>query len=158
MTLSGDNPDDLAGFIARFTRAACTGPGAKLAECFTDEGVYHDGFYGAFRGRDAIAAMIDDHFHAHSENLEWVYKDVCEGEGLAYGSYRFHYDSLLPGAKGTRVTMEGMGRFRFRKGLIADYSEIFDVGIGMTQLGFPAERIARSLQKRAAAVVNSPIL
>ena len=37
MTLSGDNPDDLAGFIARFTRAACTGPGAKLAECFTDE-------------------------------------------------------------------------------------------------------------------------
>lgn len=158
MPPTSDNPPDLADFIDRFTQAACAGPGRRLAEFFTDDGVYHDGFYGAFAGRAAIAAMIDDHFHAHSENLDWTYKDVCEGNGLAYGTYRFHYDSLLPNVHGTRITMEGMGRFRFRGGLIADYTEVFDVGIGLAQLGFPAERIARSLQKRAAKVVNGPIL
>ena len=158
MTPIPHNPRDLVEFIDQFTDAACSGPGPRLAEFFTEDGVYHDGFYGAFCGRAAIAAMIDDHFHAHSENLDWTYKDICEGNGLAYGTYRFHYDSLLPSARGTRVTMEGMGRFRFRGGLIADYTEVFDVGIGLTQLGFPTERIARSLQKRAATVVDGPIL
>ena len=158
MSPTSDNPDNLTDFITRFTAAACTGPGARLAEFFTEGGVYHDGFYGAFCGRDAIAAMLDDHFHAHSENLHWTYKDVCEGPGIAYGTYRFHFDSLLPGAKGNRVTIEGMGRFRFHRQLIAEYAEVFDVGIGFAQLGFPAERIVRSLQKRAAVVGNGPIL
>ena len=158
MSTASDNPAELAAFIDRFTEAACGGPGSRLAELFTENGVYHDGFYGAFAGRNAIAAMIDEHFLAHSENLDWRYKHLCESDGIAYGSYRFHYDSLLPGAKGKRITMEGMSRFRFREGLILEYFEVFDVGIGFAQLGFPPERIARSLQKRATAVASGPIL
>ena len=158
MSTASDNPADLAAFIGQFTNAACGGPGSRLAKLFTENGVYHDGFYGAFKGRDAIAAMINEHFHAHSENLDWRYKHLCQGDGIAYGTYRFHYDSLIPSAKGKRITMEGMSRFRFSDRLILEYSEVFDVGIGFVQLGFPPERIARSLQKRAAAVAKGPVL
>jgi hypothetical protein len=35
-------------------------------------------------------------------------------------------------------------------GLIRQYTEIFDIGIPLTQLGFRAERITRSLEKAAA--------
>ncbi len=158
MHRASDNPPFPETFIRGFAAAVCTGPGRRLAECFTEDGVYHDGFYGPFRGRQAIAAMLDDHFHAHAENLDWSFKDLSAGAGIAYGTYRFHYDSRLPEAAGSRITMEGISRFRFHEGLIAEYAEVFDVGIGLVQLGFPAERIVGSLRKRAAAVTGGSVL
>ena len=37
--------------------------GARLASLFSEDGVYHDAFYGAFVGRAKIAELIDDWFY-----------------------------------------------------------------------------------------------
>ena len=37
--------------------------GARFGTLFTENGVYHDVFYGAFEGRARIAAMIPDWFY-----------------------------------------------------------------------------------------------
>ena len=46
---------------------------------------------------------------------------------------------------------EGMSQFRLAGGLIAQYRESFDRGVALVQLGFPAERIRRVVEKAAAA-------
>ena len=40
------------------TSAVCAGDAQAAAECFTSDGIYHDGFYGEFAGREAIGRMI----------------------------------------------------------------------------------------------------
>ena len=42
--------------------------GRAFAELFTEDGIYHDVFYGAFEGRDRIAAMIDDGSAGHGDH------------------------------------------------------------------------------------------
>jgi hypothetical protein len=56
------------------------------------------------------------------------------------------------------VVFEGMSRFHLRDGLVAHYTEIFDPGIGMAQLGFPPERIGKRARKSAAALRERPEL
>ena len=51
------------------------------------------------------------------------------------------------------MLFEGISCFRFRRDLIAHYSEIFDRGIA---LDFPAERIRRILQKATQAQNQLP--
>ena len=47
---------------------------------------------------------------------------------------------------------EGISQFRLAQdGLIARYGEVFDRGVALVQLGFPAERIRRIVEKAAAA-------
>ena len=48
---------EFADLIGRMTRAAAAGDGAGVADCFTDDGVYHDVFYGTFTGRAAIGSF-----------------------------------------------------------------------------------------------------
>ena len=45
--------------------------GAAFAELFTEDGIYHDVFYGAFAGRARIAAMIDDWFYRTATDFRW---------------------------------------------------------------------------------------
>ena len=45
--------------------------GHAFAELFTEDGVYHDVFYGAFAGREKIAEMIDDWFYRTAEDFRW---------------------------------------------------------------------------------------
>ena len=40
------------------TQAICRGDAEAAADCFAENGVYHDGFYGEFKGRAAIADMV----------------------------------------------------------------------------------------------------
>ena len=44
-----------AHLITRMTQAAVAGDGAGVAGCFTADGIYHDVYYGAFRGRRSPA-------------------------------------------------------------------------------------------------------
>ena len=48
-------------------KAFCTAvegrDGKGFASLFTEDGVYHDVFYGDFKGREKIAEMIDDWFY-----------------------------------------------------------------------------------------------
>ena len=42
---------EFSDLIVRLTQAIVRGDGAAAAACFTDDGVYHDAFYGAFGDR-----------------------------------------------------------------------------------------------------------
>lgn len=141
-----------AGFkelIARMTTAVCRGDGRAAAECFTAEGIYHDGFYGEFAGREAIARMVSELFHGSARDFVWDVSEACADDDVGYATYQFSYTATIPGAEGRRVYFEGMARCRLAGGLIARYDESFDRGVALAQLGFPAERIARSVAKTA---------
>jgi len=59
---------NFADLIARMTTAAISGNGA--AACFAEDGVYHDIFYGAFKGAD-IADLIENYLHPDGQNFRW---------------------------------------------------------------------------------------
>ena len=138
--------------LRRFTSAVESGDGQKLAELFTEDGVYNDCFYGAFHGRDAIARMLETHFWGHAEEFRWQMLEPIANSGMGYARYRFSYVSKLEGAEGERVVFEGMSQFTLDAGLIRVYREEFNTGIAISQLNFPAERIARHLARKADRV------
>ncbi len=70
---------------------------------------------------------------------------------LGYATFRFSFRSKMPGYEGKPVLIQGISCFRFENGMIAEYREVFDTGIALAQLGFPAERLKRVLDKEAAA-------
>ena len=54
--------------------------GKAFADLFTEDGVYHDVFYGAFAGREKIAAMVDDWFYRTATDFRWDMHDpVSDG-------------------------------------------------------------------------------
>ncbi len=139
-------PDLLAAFAA----AVVANDGNGLAALFTDDGTYEDGFFGAHTGAAAIAAMLQ-RFHDTGGDYRWDWLDpLCDG-ATGYARFRFSYRSRLSESAGKPVMFDGIGRFRFAEGRIAHYSEAFDRGVALVQLGFPAERIRRVLEKAAAA-------
>lgn len=146
---------DFADLTKRFCDAACMS-GAALAVCFTEDGVYHDGFYGDFAGRDAIAGMIEQYFRRDAEDMVWEMDEPVRDGDIGYARYRFGYTSRIPGCEGRRVIFTGMSRFLLEGDLIKHYMEIFDGSVGMIQLGFSAERIASRARKSAAALRAEP--
>ena len=147
---------DFETLLGRMTATARAGDGAGLAALFTADGVYHDGFYGAFEGREAIRLMIEERFHRDAESFTWEMSEPLRAGDLGYARYRFGYTSRLSGSAGRRVVFEGMSRFRFQGDEIARYDEIFDSGMAMAQLGFAPERIAKLLERQAAALRARP--
>jgi hypothetical protein len=146
---------DFVDLTKRFCDAACSG-GAELAALFTEGGTYHDGFYGEFTGRPAIAGMIDDLFRRDAEDLMWRMYEPAMSGGIGYARYRFGYSSKIAGREGRRVVFTGIGRFRLDGDLIEHYTEIFDPGIGMAQLGFDAERIVKRARRSAEKLRGDP--
>src|SRR6266516_4457652 len=67
--------------------------GRAFANLFTEDGVYHDVFYGAFEGHSKIAGMIDDVFYRTATEFRWdMHAPVSDGERL-YAHYTFSYRS-----------------------------------------------------------------
>src|SRR5215217_4436171 len=53
----------------------------RLADLFTEDGVYHDLFYGEFAGRPRIAELIDDWFYRTADDFRWdMHSPVNDGE------------------------------------------------------------------------------
>lgn len=146
---------DFPALTQKFCDAACTG-GKELAPLFTQDGTYHDGFYGAFTGRDAIEDMIDHYFQRDGEDFQWVMYEPVFAGGIGYARYIFGYTSRIAGCEGRRVVFEGISQFRIERGLIANYTEVFDAGIGTAQLGFGAERIAKRARNNAERLRSQP--
>jgi ketosteroid isomerase-like protein len=136
--------------LTRFTAAVEGGGGAALAALFTEDGIYHDVFYGAFEGREKIAEMIDDHFWAHGEAYRWIMHEPVVSGDIGYAHWTFSFTSKLPEAAGARVAWDGMSRFQLRDGQILHYKEMFDIAIALRQTHFPADRIARVADKHVA--------
>lgn len=139
-----------AALLDRFTEAGCANDGARFAGLFTEVGTYTDDFFGLFRGRAEIVAMLQ-RFHDTGEDYRWDFRDLAIDGTLGYATFRFSFRSKMPGYEGKPVLITGISCFRFEGGLIAQYRENFDTGIALAQLGFPAERLKRVLDKEAAA-------
>jgi limonene-1,2-epoxide hydrolase len=139
-----------AAMLDQFAAAGCANDGVRFAGLFTESGTYEDDFFGLFRGRAEIAQMLQ-RFHDTGENYRWDFHDLVTDGRLGYATFRFSFASKMPGCEGKPVLITGISCFRFDGEKIAGYRETFDTGIALAQLGFPAERIKRALDKEAAA-------
>lgn len=147
---------DFSCLIARFGAAATAGDGPALAQCFTEDGVYHDYIYGPHRGRDAIADMLENLFHRDAADYDWTFFDpVCVGDiGYAWSLSRFV--STLSEFRGREVVIDGMSRFVLKGGLIAEYHESVNGGVAQAQLGVAPDRMAKVMAKWAGRLRERP--
>ena len=130
--------------------------GKAFAELFTEDGVYHDVFYGAFKGRADIAGMIDDVFYRTATDFRWdMHSPVSDGTTL-YAHYTFSYRSTLPEAKGARVMFEGVAMMKLRDGKILEYHEVANTAPAFVDMNFAPERIAKIFAKQGAALKARP--
>jgi ketosteroid isomerase-like protein len=147
---------NMSAMLRAFCEAVEQRDGAAFAALFTEDGVYHDVFYGAFAGRAKIAEMIDDWFYRTAADFRWdMHAPVSDGETL-YARYTFSYRSLLPEAKGARAMFEGVAIMKLRGGKIASYHEVANTATGFIDMNFAPERIAKIVAKQGAALKARP--
>ena len=147
---------DVAAMLRKFCDAVERKDGAGLAALFTEDGVYHDVFYGAFVGREKIAALIDDWFYRTASDFRWdMHAPVFDGTTL-YARYTFSYRSTLPEAKGARAMFEGVAIMTLKDGLVACYHEVANTATGFVDMNFAPERIAKIMAKQGAALKARP--
>ena len=155
MTTPAPASNSFAALLTTFADAVGSNHGQRLAMLFTEDGVYEDGFFGSHTGRAAISAMLQ-RFHDTGSSYFWEFMDPVSDGAIGYARFRFSYASRLPESMERAVLFEGISCFRFHGELIARYSEAFDRGVALVQLGFPAERIRRILEKAAASQNQLP--
>lgn len=147
---------NMSAMLRAFCEAVEQRNGAAFAYLFTEDGVYHDVFYGAFAGRKRIAAMIDDWFYRTATDFRWdMHTPVSDGETL-YARYTFSYRSTLPEAKGARAMFEGVAIMRLRAGKIASYHEVANTATGFVDMHFAPERIAKIVARQGAELKARP--
>jgi len=147
---------DTTAMLRSFCVAVERRNGKAFAKLFTEDGVYHDVFYGAFRGREKIAEMIDDWFYRTATDFRWdMHAPVSDGTTL-YARYTFSYRSLLPEASGARVMFEGVAIMTLRNGRIFEYHEVANTAPAFVELNFAPERIAKIVAKQGAALKARP--
>ncbi|MFK4490592.1 nuclear transport factor 2 family protein [Bradyrhizobium sp. USDA 336] len=130
--------------------------GKAFAELFTEDGVYHDVFYGAFAGRAKIAAMIDDWFYRTATDFRWDMHDPVTDGTTLYARYTFSYKSTLPEANGARAMFEGVAIMTLKGGKIASYHEVANTAPAFVDLNFVPERIAKIVAKQGAELKARP--
>ena len=147
---------DAPAMLRALADAVARRDGAAFARLFTEDAVYHDVFYGAFAGRQRIAEMIDDFFYRTARDFRWeMFRPVSDGKTL-YAYYTFSYVSTLPEAKGKRVGFDGVSIMRLENGKIAEYREVANSAIGLLDIGFAPERVAKILGKEAKEIKARP--
>ena len=147
---------NLATMLRTFCDAVEQRNGKAFSELFTEDGVYHDVFYGAFAGRAKIAEMIDDWFYRTATDFRWdMHAPVSDGRTL-YARYTFSYRSTLPEAQGARAMFEGVAIMTLRDGLIYEYREVANTAPAFVDMNFAPERIARIAAKQGAALKARP--
>src|ERR1700743_2103794 len=147
---------NIATMLRSFCDAVERRDGKAFAALFTEDGVYHDVFYGAFKGRAKIAELINDWFYRTATDFRWDMHDpVSDGETL-YARYTFSYRSMLPEAKGARVMFEGVAIIKLREEKILEYHEVANTAPGFVDMNFAPERIARIAAKQGAALKARP--
>jgi ketosteroid isomerase-like protein len=130
--------------------------GRAFAELFTEDGVYHDVFYGAFTGRPKIAELIDDWFYRTATDFRWdMHEPVSDGTTL-YARYTFSYRSTLPEANGARAMFEGVAIMTLKDGKIAGYHDVANTAPAFVDLKFAPERIAKIVARQGAELKARP--
>jgi ketosteroid isomerase-like protein len=147
---------NISAMLRAFCDAVEQRNGAEFAELFTEDGVYHDVFYGPFAGRAKITEMIDDWFYRTATDFRWdMHAPVSDGATL-YARYTFSYRSTLPEAKGARAMFEGVAIMKLRDGKILEYREVANTAPGFIDMNFAPERIAKIVAKQGAALKARP--
>ena len=147
---------ETTALLKAFCSAVERRDGKAFASLFTGDGVYHDVFYGSFKGHAKIAEMIDDWFHRTARDFRWeMFRPVSDGKTL-YAYYTFSYVSTLPEAQGKRVGFEGVSMMGLRDGKIAEYREVANVGPGFVDMGFAPQRVSKILAKEGAHLKQQP--
>lgn len=145
---------DFEDLLTRFTHAVESGDGDALAAVFTPDGVYHDNFYGAFEGHDAIRDMLEGLFHRDAEKFLWDTFDPVFNGRIGYASWMFSYTSRMADSTGRRVVFEGMSCFTTEDGLIKAYDEVFSAGVALVQLGMDSGRMEKILHRQAQRTLD----
>ena len=135
--------------LQRMTTAVCRGDPEAAAACFAPDGVYHDGFYGEFRGRAEIARMVREFFYRDARDFEWRLFDAVSDGRIGYARYDFSYTSRVAGSADRRVGFSGMCCCALEGGLIRRYSEIFERAPVLAKLGFADARILKAIKRWA---------
>src|SRR5260221_5292907 len=131
---------DVSALLKEFTSAVERRDGKAFATLFTEDGVYHDVFYGAFEGREKIAEMIDDWFYRTARDFRWeMFRPVSDGKTL-YAYYTFSYVSTLPEANGKRVGFEGVSMMNLNGGRNAEDRANSYIGPALPGLRVSARR------------------
>jgi ketosteroid isomerase-like protein len=147
---------NMPAMLRAFCEAVERRDGAAFAGLFTEDGVYHDVFYGAFAGHAKIAGMIDDWFYRTATDFRWdMHSPVSDGETL-YARYTFSYRSTLPEAGGARAMFEGVAIMKLRDGKIAEYHEVANTATGFVDMNFAPARMAKIFAKQSAALKVRP--
>jgi ketosteroid isomerase-like protein len=147
---------DVTALLRAFCDAVERRDGAGFASLFSEDGVYHDAFYGVFVGRAKIAELIDDWFYRTAHDFRWdMHEPVTDGHTL-YARYAFSYLSTLPEAQGRRVGFEGVSIIKLRDGTIAEYREVANVGPALVALGFAPERVCKILAREGKRLRDAP--
>jgi ketosteroid isomerase-like protein len=147
---------DTIAMLRTFCDAVENRDGASFAALFSEDGVYHDVFYGAFAGRAKIAEMIDDWFYRTASDFRWDMHDPVTDGKMLYARYTFSYRSKLPEAKGGRVVFEGVAIMNLRNGFIAEYHEVANTATAFVDMNFAPERIAKIVAKQGAKLKGRP--
>jgi ketosteroid isomerase-like protein len=147
---------NISALLRTFCQAVEQRNGRGFADLFTEDGVYHDAFYGAFTGRAKIAELIDDWFYRTATDFRWdMHAPVSDG-AILYARYTFSYRSELPEAKGARAMFEGVAMMKLRGGKIACYEEVGNTATAFADMNFAPERIAKIAARQAAALKARP--
>jgi len=147
---------NVLAMLRNFCNAVERRDGKAFADLFTEDGVYHDVFYGAFAGRAKIAELIDDWFYRTATDFRWdMHTPVSDGETL-YARYTFSYRSTLPEAKGARAMFEGVSIMTLRDGQIATYHEVANTATGFVDMNFAPERIAKIVARQGQELKARP--
>lgn len=144
-----DSYNKFETLLSRMTSAICRGDAEGAAACFAPDGVYHDGFYGEFKGRAEIVRMLRELFYRDARDFEWKLSGAVSDGRTGYARYEFSYVSKLAGSEGKKAGFAGICCCELGAGLIRHYSEIFDRAPVLAQLGFADARILKTVRRWA---------
>jgi hypothetical protein len=136
-----------AALLDEFTAAVVAGDGQKFAGLFAEDGEYDDVFYGLFKGREAIANMLEGLFHRDGENFIWQMIEPMTDGKTGYARWLFSFDCKLPHIPGKRIYMDGVGLFNLRDGLISRYEDLARTAELFRQMELPAEKHDRVIAR-----------
>ena len=131
--------------------------GKAFAELFTEDGVYHDVFYGAFEGRAKIAEHDRRLVLSHGDRFPLGH--ARRPSATARRSMRATPSATARRCrrpKGARAMFEGVAIMQLRDGKIAEYHEVANTAPAFVDMNFAPERIAKIVAKQGAALKARP--
>jgi hypothetical protein len=150
------NQAEFAQLLARFADPASRGDGKAFAQCFTEDGVYHDYIYGPHTGRASIEDMLVNLFHRDATDYDWRMFDPVVNDDIGYAWSLSKFTSTIAQFRGKEVVIDGMSRFVLRGNLIAEYRESVNGGVAMAQLGVDPARMAKVMSRWAGWLRDRP--